>query len=71
MSLLSSFTLSLEHVPFFLVVSAHLNKTLIGNLTLNIILVKPLNNLVQLADAVLCLFKLTLSILEVPFKLGL
>ena len=62
---------SFQTFLFFLIAGAHLCKTLIGNLTFNIVFIEPLNNLVQLADTGLCLFQLTLTVPEVAVKIEL
>lgn len=41
---------------FFFVACGHLGKALIRNLTFDVILIKTLNNLIQLVDSDLCLF---------------
>lgn len=43
------------------VVGTHLRKTLIGNFTFHVILVKPLNNLIQFGDTLHGLFQFSLS----------
>lgn len=40
-----------EFMLFILVTCCHLSKTLIGNLSFDVVFIKPLNNLVQLSDA--------------------
>lgn len=54
---------------FFLVAGAHFHKTLIGNFAFNIVLVEPLNNLVQLVNTGLRLFQLTLAVPEAAVQL--
>ena len=70
-SITQNSNLFLKVFLLLLIVSGHFCKTVIADLAVNVILIKPLNDTIQLGDTLHCLFQLPATFMKLPIEFTL